>query len=121
DRNPGDDYTAGRRVDLGDGPIRSVGDPDVLRGQGDRVGIRADLEGPNNLSRLRVDAHNGVFAAVRDPQRTEAVHQRVRTLSNLDGGVQGSVGVEDSDTVRWQGGQGVLRSMAQDDAGHHTG
>ena len=67
---------------------------------------------------FRIDALHGAFAAVRDPQGTEAVHQRVRVLPNLDGVVQGSVSVENSDAVRWQRGQRVLRFMAQDDAGH---
>jgi hypothetical protein len=61
------------------------------------------------------------FAAVRDPERTEAVHQRIRVLADQDGVVQGSVGVEDSDAVRRQGAQSVLGLVREDDGGDYSG
>ena len=119
-RDPGDDDAVDRRVDLGDAAVRTVGNPHVSRGQSDRGGIRADLVCPNNFVGLRIDALHRPLTAVRHPQRTEAVHQRARGLPDLDGVVQGSVSVENTDAVRWQRGQRVPGLVAQNDTGHHA-
>ena len=85
------------------------------------VGFEPTSKVLDDLVGFRIDPLHRAFAAVRDPQRTEAVHQRVRGLPDLDGVVQGSVSVENSDAVRWQRGQRVLGLMAEDDSGHYTG